>query len=42
MNLAQNCIPKDIKDMTFKDYDTFLLERRQLMALKIKSYYEKL
>ena len=41
-NLAQNCIPNEVKNMTFKDYDTFLVERRKLMAAKIKSYYEKL
>ena len=35
-------IPKEIKNMTFADYDTFLLERRKLMAAKIKQYYEKL
>lgn len=41
-NLARNCIPNEIKDMTFADYDSFLLERRKLMAAKIKAYYEKL
>ena len=41
-NLSDNCIPLDIKDWTFKDYETFLTERRKLMAAKIKAYYEKL
>lgn len=35
-NLEQNCIPNIIFDMTYKDYDTFLIERRKLMANKIK------
>ena len=41
-NLAQNCIPNEVRNMTFKEYDTFLVERRKLMSLKIKAYYEKL
>lgn len=41
-NLEQNCIPETIFDMTYKDYDTFLIERRKLMANKIKLYYNSL
>lgn len=41
-NLEQNCIPEAIFDMTYKDYDTFLIERRKLMANKIKLYYNSL
>lgn len=38
-NLASNCIPEQIMYMNIDDYDTFLDERRYLMAQKIKSYY---
>ncbi len=41
-NLADNCIPLEIKNWTYKDYDKFLEQRRKLMAQKIRSYYEKL
>lgn len=41
-NLAANCIPEDIIDMTVADYDDFLLERRKLMAAKIKAYYQSI
>lgn len=42
-NLKQNCIPLDVKDWDFNDYqDKFLVERRKLMAKKIKDYYQKL
>lgn len=41
-NLADNCIPLEIKGWTFKDYEKFLTERRKLMAAKIRAYYEKL
>ena len=41
-NLADNCIPIEIKNWTFKDYEKFLTERRKLMAAKIRAYYEKL
>ena len=39
-NLAINCIPENIIDMTVTDYDDFLLERRKMMASKIRMYYE--
>jgi hypothetical protein len=38
-NLAQHCIPASITDMGFDDYDTFLDQRRRLMAQKIQGYY---
>jgi hypothetical protein len=41
-NLKDNCIPKDIVLMNVDNYDDFLLERRKLMAKKIKEYYYKL
>ncbi|MCD8394881.1 MAG: hypothetical protein LUC85_08635 [Bacteroidales bacterium] len=39
---SANCIPSDIFEMGLDDYDRFLTERRQLMAAKIRSYYESL
>jgi hypothetical protein len=41
-NLAANCIPKEIINMTAEDYEDFLLERRKLMAAKIKEYYNSI
>lgn len=41
-NLEVNCIPESFINMDVKDYDSFLEERRKLMAKKIKSYYEGL
>jgi len=41
-NLTANCIPCEIASMTFADYDTFLQERRKMMAKKIKKYYYSL
>lgn len=41
-NLHTICIPATIKDWTYENYDQFLLERRKLMAQKIKEYYEGL
>jgi hypothetical protein len=41
-NFEENCIPDNITDMTFNDYDTFLHERRKLMANAIKNYYYSL
>jgi len=41
-NLAMNCIPKRIAEMTVEDYPAFLAERRQLMAQKIRTYFEAL
>jgi len=41
-NLAMNCIPVSVLDGEIKDFDAFLEERRRLMALKIKSWFEVL
>ena len=41
-NLEQNCIPADVFDMGAEDYDRFLEERQQMMAAKIKSYFQSL
>lgn len=41
-NLDDNCIPVEIKDWSFENYEEFLLQRRKLMAMKIREYYEKL
>ncbi|MFD1337118.1 DUF262 domain-containing protein [Oceanobacillus iheyensis] len=38
-NLAMNCVPESIYNMTVEDYPAFLDERRRLMAQKIKQYY---
>jgi hypothetical protein len=40
-NLEQNCIPKEVINMTALDYQNFLMQRRRLMAKKIKDYYQK-
>lgn len=41
-NLRMNCIPDGIMTMTVDDYEQFLEKRRQLMAQKIKQYFEQL
>lgn len=41
-NLRQNCIPEGFENMDIADYQDFLLERRKLMAKKIREYYEVL
>ncbi|MBI9060270.1 MAG: DUF262 domain-containing protein [Labilibaculum sp.] len=41
-NLSINCIPESIVSMDFNHYENFLLERRKLMAKKIKNYYYSL
>lgn len=41
-NLKNNCIPENFYMMTIDDYDSFLKERRKLMAEKIKRYYYSL
>lgn len=41
-NIAANCIPEAIFNMNFNEYDDFLAARRQLMAEKIRKYYEGL
>jgi hypothetical protein len=40
-NLRSNCLPEVMLD-TVPDYDAFLEERRRLMALKIKQWFEAL
>lgn len=41
-NVKANCIPEGVFHMTAKDYETFLAERRTLMAQKIRQYFESL
>ena len=41
-NMAMNCIPEDIIDMTHENYRDFLEKRRLLMAQKIKDFYYSL
>jgi hypothetical protein len=41
-NLKVNCIPADIVNMEFDNFDEFLLKRRKLMASKIRAYYYSL
>jgi len=41
-NLRENCIPENIFDMTYQDYQEFLLARRKMMADKIHKYYDAL
>ena len=38
-NLAENCIPNNVDQMTFENYDEFLQKRRMLMADMIHKYY---
>ncbi|MDZ5781901.1 DUF262 domain-containing protein [Marinococcus luteus] len=41
-NMQMNCIPEDIFDMDVTNYQDFLETRRQLLADKIRRYYESL
>ncbi len=41
-NLEMNCVPQSIFTMKSDDYEAFLVERRKLMAEKIKGYYNSL
>lgn len=41
-NLDKNCIPRSVLTMDAGDYPQFLLERRKLIAEKIKQYYYSL
>jgi hypothetical protein len=41
-NLRTSCIPERMLDGDLPDYDTFLEERRKLMAAKIRTYFDKL
>lgn len=41
-NLEMNCIPADVLNMDYHDYNGFLEKRRSMMAAKIRRYYESL
>lgn len=41
-NLVQNCLPECLADGEVPSYDEFLSERRRLMALKIKAWFDVL
>ena len=41
-NLRASCIPESLLDGAIPDYDDFLEERRKLMAIKIKTWFEAL
>lgn len=41
-NMDENSLPHELVTMTVEDYQSFLKTRRQLMAQKIKKYYESL
>lgn len=41
-NMEMNCVPGSIFKMNADDYDKFLVQRRKLMAEKIKRFYKSL
>ena len=41
-NLREHCIPIGIFDSLANDYESFLIERRKLMATKMREYFAKL
>jgi hypothetical protein len=41
-NFAENCIPMKMLESGVMDYDEFLTERRVLMAMKMKKYFQSL
>jgi len=41
-NFEENCLPGSLLDGQVPDYETFLAERRRLMALRIKRWFEVL
>jgi hypothetical protein len=41
-NLRMNCIPESMLDGEIKDFNDFLEERRKLMSMKIKAWFEGL
>ena len=41
-NLQENAIPTEIFDYTIEEYDTFLNQRRRLIAMEIRKFYENL
>jgi hypothetical protein len=42
VNMEMNCIPQSLFTLDYTKYEEFLIERRQLMATKIRKFYEKL
>ena len=40
-NLKMNCIPEEVRNWDFANYEEFLDARRSLMAAKIRKYYEE-
>jgi hypothetical protein len=42
INLRTHCIPASILSTRLPDYEEFLEERRKLMSLKIKNWFESL
>lgn len=41
-NLKQNCIPAGFENLSIRDYDNYLRDRRKLMTSKIEKYYKSL
>ena len=41
-NLAANCVPEAIVDMDLEQFEEFLKRRRELMAAKLRGFYEGL
>jgi hypothetical protein len=41
-NFEENCIPASMLKSGVMDYDEFLRERRALMAMKMKRYFQSL
>ncbi|MCR4298725.1 MAG: hypothetical protein NUV75_08240, partial [Gallionella sp.] len=41
-NFAESCIPQSMMSANVPDYDSFLEERRELMAAKLKTYFQAL
>jgi hypothetical protein len=41
-NLRMSCLPESLLDGTIPDYDDFLEQRRKLMAMKIKTWFQAL
>lgn len=41
-NLRMHCLPESLIEGKVSTYDDFLEERRRLMALKIKNWFESL
>lgn len=41
-NLQEHAVPEEIFDVLADDYEGFLAARRQLMAAKIRAYFDTL